>query len=242
MPFFASALFAQTAPDTEQLAQKFTRLHETWGAKASSPNMTLAIVEQSHANGVFRYRLQATGIPADTVVTLVAWPVTQREPSENLRGVTFNDAGVAVCAGRPGTCGDPAKPDDPIDIPFRPVPGEPVRLAVISQDGAVKAFAKIVPLPIQGEDKGCRVSATLLTPGAELLFVEGTGFAPNSELTMATESEGEKHDGKGKADAQGRYISAVMPYKQGLARGTVNIRLKTSACSPTVSVPWGKRQ
>lgn len=241
-PLFVSALFAQTAPNTEQLAQQLTRMHDAWGARASSPNMTLALVEQSHNGAEFRYRLQATGIPAESVVTLVAWPVTQRGPTEVLRGVTFNDTGFAVCAGRPGTCGDPAKPNDPIDIPFRPAPGEPLRLGVVSSDGAVKAFAKIVPVPLEGEDKGCGVSAALLTPGAELLFVEGTGFAPNSELTMATDSEGEKHDVKGNVEAQGRYLSALMPFKQGLARGTVNIRLKAGPCSPAVRVPWGKRQ
>jgi hypothetical protein len=203
--------------------------------------MALAIVQQSHTGTEFRYRLQANGIPADSVVTLVLWPVTQRGPVEVLRGVTFNDMGFAVCAGRPGTCGDPAKPNDLIDIPFRPAPGEPLRLGIVSQDAVIKAFAKIVPVPLQGEDKGCRVSAALLMPGAELVFVEGTGFAPNSELTMAMDSEGEKHDVKSKVDEQGSYISALMPYKQGLVRGTVNIRLKGGACSPTVSVSWGKR-
>jgi hypothetical protein len=239
---FASTLLAQTAPNTDQLAQRLTGMHDAWGVRTSSPKMTLAIVEQSHIGAEFRYRLQGTGIPSDSVVTLIAWPVTQLQPTEVLRGVTFNETGFAVCAGRPGTCGDPAKPNDPIDIPFRPVAGEPVRLAVISQDGAVKAFAKIVPLPLQGEDKGCHVSASLLLPGAELLFVEGTGFTVNSELTMATDSEGEKHDARGKADEQGRYVSALLPYKQGVGRGTINIRLKGGACSPSVSVPWGKRQ
>jgi len=216
-------------------------MHDAWGVRASSPSTTLAIVEQSHTGSEFRYRLQATGVPADVVFTLIAWPVTQRQPSEVLRGVTFNETGLAVCAGRPGTCGDPAKPNDPIDLPFRAVPGEPVRLGVVSQDGALKAFAKIVPLPLQGDDKSCQVSATLLTPGAELVFIEGTGFAPNTELTMASDSEGEKHDAKGKVDAQGRYVSALMPYKLGLSRGTLNVRLKAIACSPAVSVPWGKR-
>lgn len=84
------------------------------------------------------------------------------------------------------------------------------------------------------------MSAVFLMPGAELVLVEGTGFAPNSELTMAMDSEGEKHDVKSKVDEQGRYISALMPYKQGLVQGTVNIRLKGGACSPTVSVPWGQ--
>ena len=86
----------------------------------------------------------------------------------------------------------------------------------------MKAFAKIVPVPLQGEDRGCRVSAALLTAGAELLFVEGTGLAPSSELSMATDSEGEKRDFSGKVDVQGRYVSALMPYKQGLTRGSTH--------------------
>ena len=85
-------------------------MHDAWGVRAGSANMTLAIVEQSHTGAEFRYRLHATGIPAGRVVTLVAWPVTQREPAEVLPGVTFNDTGLAVCAGRPGTCGDPQSP------------------------------------------------------------------------------------------------------------------------------------
>src|SRR5579864_9123504 len=103
-----SAVCAQTAPNAEQLAKRLTEMHDAWGVRAGSANMTLAIVEQSHTGAEFRYRLHATGIPAGRVVTLVAWPVTQREPAEVLPGVTFNDTGLAVCAGRPGTCGDPA--------------------------------------------------------------------------------------------------------------------------------------
>jgi len=217
-------------------------MHDAWGVRASSANMTLAIVQQSHTGVEFRYRLQATGIPAGSVVNLVAWPVTEREPAVVLKGVTFNDTGLAVCAGRPGTCGKPAKPDDPVEIPVHPSPGEPLRLGVVSPDGAVKAFAKIVPVPLQGEDKGCRVSAALLMPEAQLLFVEGTGLAPNSELSMATDSEGERHDIAGNVDGHGRYVSALMPYKQGLMGGVVHIRLKAGGCSPTVIVPWGKRQ
>lgn len=117
-----------------------------------------------------------------------------------------------------------------------------MRLGIISTDSSIKAFAKIVPLPLQGVDKGCRVSATLLTPGAELLFVEGTGFAPNIQLTMSTDSEGEKHEFKGNDDGIGRFISALLPYKQGLSQGAVKIVLRGEACSPAVSLRWGKQE
>ncbi len=237
----ACAALAQTPKDPEQFAQQTSRMHDAWGPQASSPNVSLAIVEDSRTGADFRYSLRATGVPSGAVFTLISWAVTQREPAEALHGVTFDDKGVAVCAGRAGTCGDPAVPNDPIHLPFRAVPGEPVRLGIVSSDHSIKAFAKVVPLPLQGEDKGCRVSATLLTPGAELLFVEGTGFAPNTEVTMSGNSEGEKHDSKEKVDAQGRFTSALLPYKQGLSHGTIKIGVKGGACSPAVSVPWGKK-
>lgn len=238
--FAACVALAQTDNTSEQLAQRLTAMHDAWGPRASTPNVSLAIVEESRSGADFRYGLRATGIPADAVFTLMSWAITQREPAVVLQGITFDAKGTAVCAGRAGTCGDPAVPNDPIHVPFRAVPGEPVRLGIASSDSSIKAFAKIVPLPLQGEDKACRVSATLLIQGAELLFVEGTGFAANTQLTMSTDSEGEKHEFKGKDDAQGRFTSALLPYKQGLSHGTVNIILRGDACSPAVSVRWGK--
>ena len=237
----ASAALAQTPKTPEQLAAQMSNMHDAWGPRASSPNVSLAIAEESRTGADFRYGLRATGVPPGAVFTLVSWAVTQREPAEVLQGLTFDDKGVAVCAGRAGTCGDPAVPNDPIHLPFHAVPGEPVRFGIVSSDGSIKAFAKVVPLPLQGEDKGCRASATLLTPGSELLFVEGTGFPPNAEVAMSGNSEGEKHDSKEKANAQGRFTSALLPYKQGLTHGAVKIVLKSAACSPAVTVPWGKK-
>ena len=80
------------------------------------------------------------------------------------KGVTLNSSGLAICAGRPGTCGTADNPDDPIDVIVQPIPGEPVRLGLISADGTTKVFAKIVPNPLHGDDPGmrgrCRFSNT----------------------------------------------------------------------------------
>jgi len=227
--------------NAEELAGRVVKMHEAWGPAASTPNTSLSLKEASREGAVIKVRLYATGVPKQGTYTLVTWPVTQRGPSEALRGITFDESGLAVCAGTPGTCGTPNKPNDPIDITLNPVPGEPSRLGLISSDQSAKIFAKIVPLPMRGEDKGCSVEAILLTPGSELIAIEGSGFAPNSVVAMDTVSEGERHAGKGKTDADGRYVSAVLPYKQGMTRGTAKVSLKSSACAPSVSFPWGRR-
>ena len=218
------------------------RLHEAWGPRASTPGASLVIQESERAGTTIKYRLIADGLPKEGVYSILSWPVTQKGPSQALGGVTLDGSGLAVCAGKPGTCGTPDKPNDPIDTVFQPIPGEPVRLGLVSADDATRVFVKLVPIPLRGEDQGCRIEATLLTPGAELVLIEGSGLPPNSELTFESISEGERHGGKGKADGDGRYVSAVLPHKQGIAAGILKVNLKASRCNPSVSVPWGRRK
>jgi len=225
---------------TQDAVNRLVKAHQAWGPAANTPNTLLTLKEASREGPVIRIRMYATGLPKEGIYTLVQWPVTQREPSAALGGVSFDEAGLAVCAGTPGTCGGD-KPNDPIDVVLRPVPGEPSRLALVSADQSIKLYAKIVPIPLRGEDKGCSVEAVLLMPGSELVLIEGVGFPPNSDIVLDSESEGERHGGKAKTDANGRYVSGILPYKQGVARGTTKVDLKSAGCSPSVSFPWGKR-
>ena len=232
------ATYGQSA--AQQSAENLVRMHEAWGLKASTPNASLVLRESMRSGQVIKFTLTVAGVPKGNVYTLVSWPVTQKGPSEILRGVTLDASGLAICAGTPGTC-SANKPNDPIDVNLRPIPGEPVRLGLVSADGATKVFATVVPIPLRGEDRGCSVEATLLTPGAELVLIEGLGFTPNNDITMDSESEGERHTANGKADPDGRYTIAILPYKQGIARGTTKVQLKSAKCAPSVNVLWGQR-
>ena len=225
---------------TEDAVNRLVKAHQAWGPAASTPNTSLSLKEASREGQTIKVRMYATGLPKEGTYSLMQWPVTQRGPTEIFSGVTFDESGLAVCAGTPGTCGGD-KPNDPIDVVLKPVPGEPSRLALISADQSIKVFAKIVPIPLRGEDNGCSVEAVLLTPGAELVLIEGTGFPPNSDIVLDSESEGERHGGKAKTDVNGRYVSGILPYKQGMARGTTKVNLTSAGCSPSVSFPWGKR-
>jgi hypothetical protein len=81
----------------------------------------------------------------------------------------------------------------------------------------------------------------LLTPGAELVLIEGTGFPSTAEITMDSESAGERHSAKGKTDADGLYTSALLPYREGAVKGTTKVTLVTAKCAPSLNVQWGKR-
>ncbi len=224
---------------TREAVSNLVSMHDAWGPKASTPNTRLAIKESARSGQLIKFRLYAEGVAKDGIYSIVTWSVTQKGPSQTLAGVTLDASGLAICAGTPGTCGGD-KPNDPIDLTVQPVPGEPLRLGLVSQDGATKVFAKVVPIPLRGEDRGCAVEGVLLTPGAELVLIEGSGFPPNGEVEMDSDSEGERHGERKKADADGRYVSAMLPYKQGASRGTLKVALKSAGCSPSVKVPWGR--
>jgi hypothetical protein len=85
------------------------------------------------------------------------------------------------------------------------------------------------------------VEGIVLTPGSELVLIEGSGFPANSELTIDSDSAGEHHSQKSKADRDGRYVIAMLPYKQGVAAGTSKVDLKSDKCSPSVGIPWARR-
>ncbi len=230
----------QANANVQDAVTNLVKMHNAWGASASSPNASLTIQESSRSGRTIKFRLFAQGVAMDEIYSIVAWPVTQKQPVEVQKGVTLDASGLAVCGGTPTTCrGD--KPNDPIDLVFQPVPGEPVRLGLVSASSAIKVFAKVVPVPLREEDRGCAVEAVLLTPGSELVLIEGSGFPANSELTIDSDSEGEHHSQKSKADADGRYESAMLPYKQGVTGGTLKVDLKSAKCSPSVGIPWGRR-
>lgn len=226
--------------DVPDAATNLVRMHNAWGSGASTPNASLTIKESSRSGRTIKFRLSAEGVAKDGIYSIVAWPVTQKQPVEVQQGVTLDATGLAICAGTPTTCRG-SKPNDPIDLVLQPVPGEPVRIGLVSASGAIKVFAKIVPVPLRGEDRGCTVEGVLLTPGSELVLIEGSGFPANSELTMDSNSEGERHSQKSKADSAGRYAIAILPYKQGVTEGSLKVDLKSATCSPSVRIPWGRR-
>jgi hypothetical protein len=238
-------VYGQDGPPTptanvQDAVSNLVKMHDAWGPKASSPNTRLTIKESARVGQLIKFRLYAEGLPKDGIYTIVTWPVTQNGPSKSLAGVTLDESGLAICAGKPGTCGGD-KPNDPIDLTVQPVPGEPLRLGLVSEDGATKVFAKVVPIPLRGEDRGCAVEGVLLTPGTEAVLIEGSGFPADGELQMDSDSGGEHHGERKKADADGRYVSAILPYKKGATHGTLKVTLKSVGCSPSIKVPWGRR-
>jgi hypothetical protein len=83
------------------------------------------------------------------------------------------------------------------------------------------------------------LEAIIGTPKGELTFIQGTGFGANEEITIDSESYDEKHHDVAKAEADGSYFSAVMPYVLGKKSGKTVWEVKAKNCSPKLTFSWG---
>ena len=234
---------ADTNTQISDSVQRVVNIQRNWGEKMNSPGASVNLKETSREklNGqtAVVYRILTSGLSKTATYNIAQLPIDYRA-NILLEGVTLDESGQAICAGRPDTCGSADKPNDPIDLKFIAAKGEPKRLSLISSDGQAKAFVSVVPFPIVGSDRGCSVEAILLFRNAEAVLLHGYGFEPNSTVHHKTISEGEMHEGDEKVDENGVFYTAELPYVQGKVNGTAKVTMQSKKCNPSVSYDWGK--
>ncbi len=215
-----------------------TNSYVVWGDGISSPGATIVLKEIGRSSSTVRYRLQAKGLPFDKTYSILSYPVTVDAPQVTMSDIIIDHQGFALCRGTPGQTTEPGQ-DDYVDLVVIPAKGEPYRFGLVSSDG-LHAFQKVVPIPNQSSDKSCGMQSVLLFANSELVFIEGTGFKPHSEVEMMASSEGESHNNKLMADGDGLVRASLLPYVKGHDKGMMTVVLKSPECSPQVSFPWGK--
>ncbi len=224
-------------------AETIAAMHKSWGPKANSPGTDLRIEEASRSqvdgHQVVKYRLIASGITSEKVYSLVVWPLNG-QPTKALAGITIDSQGMAICPGRPGTCGSADKPDDPIELKVSGGLAEPKRFGLVSSDQSIKVFAVVVPFPNRSTDHGCTLEEILLVPNSEAVILRGSGFAKGASLRIGADAEGENRDQMVKADDSGVYEMLLLPFKKGVAKGRTTVTFQSDSCSPMLSFDWGK--
>jgi hypothetical protein len=128
----------------------------------------------------------------------------------------------------------------PVTITATAAKGEAIRVALVAADHKHGAAASLVPFPLEGADKGCKIDVILGSKGAELVLVKGEGFQKDATYTLGTESYGEKHPLTVAINPQGRFTAALTPWVPGHDTGDTVVYYQSSTCSPTVTFNWGK--
>ena len=241
-PPFARNTAQDLTPEARSKVELLAKLQKHFGKDMNDPGVELSLKETNRSRSgdrtVVTYSLYGAGLRPDATYTLIQVQL-DGTMSKVMEGVTLNSKGEAICAGRQGTC-QGEKPNDPIDLAVFGGKAEPKRFGLISDDEEhVKGFVGVVPFPNAKSDKGCRLESVIGSVNGELTFIQGSGFEPSEELTIDSESYGEKHHDKGTAQADGSYFTVLMPYVTGKKSGKTTIEVKGGNCNPKLTFEWG---
>jgi hypothetical protein len=192
---------AQSEDKVQAQVSQYLGRHKAWSQAQNTPGVMITTRELRRetveGKTLVLYEVRISGDPDNTTYSLIDWPIDTPDPAKaqtRLRGITRNQNGVLICAGRPGTCGTPENPNDPIELAVVAAKGEPKRFALVSDDEEISAFFQLVPFPNRATEGNCRLEIERLMPLGELLVLSGKAFRRRAiSLSRATLQAREMH-------------------------------------------------
>lgn len=225
--FSTEGSLAQTVPNRDHWAETFN----SPGARLSYKEIDRVKVQ---SRTVITYNLFADGLPKDKHYVLCVLNVGS-EPRA-VADAYLNADGKVV-----NVLADPAHhvSEDPINAKVFGGRGEPIQFALISDDDQSRAFTRIVPFPLEETAGPCHLSLLETGPYYSVVLIRLTGFQPDEELSIEQRSENEGGQSKGKADAQGAYNAALLPFVKGKRSGKARLFVSAKSCKIGIDFPWG---
>jgi hypothetical protein len=184
---------------------------------------------------VVTYALFASGLPQGQHWVLWVWSLGgEPRPAAD---AYINDEGKLV-----NVLADPQHQvvEDPVDLDLLGAAGEPFKLALISDDGSLHVFTMIVPFPIETTAGPCRLSAIQSAIHYASVAITVTGLKADEDLIIDRRSGGEDARSKAKANDQGNFLAAVMPFAAGRSSGQFQFSIESKSCNIGVQFPWGE--
>jgi hypothetical protein len=186
------------------------------------------------------YNMVIEGAPKDQNYDLIAWPINTAKPVAQMKGLSIGADGVVVCAGKtPDQCNG-EKEDDPVNLTLFPAPAEVARFALISADQKTKIFLAVVPDPIVSKNGPCSVEVIRLMPQFALAMIRARGYAANEHLVFSSKSYDEAHQQDVTADANGNFLSALLPAVKGKNKGKTTLSVRGGDCTANTAFEWGE--
>ena len=244
MNVFRSAFILLTLACAVPMGAQQTVDRASWGERFNSAGASLRVMEMQRAprseGGTWvHYFLQGIGLPKKDLYSLWEWELGS-DPKLLLTRVPMRDDGVLLCSGKPGDCSG-ATDEQVYDLRASASKGEPLRFALVSSDGRLRAFGTAVPFAIEASDKACKVSLERKTVDGSEATVNGSGFAPKERVTISVSGETTGATLRRNADEKGEWSADVSHANDAMhADGSAQIAIKAKSCTVTVPWTWGK--
>jgi len=130
--------------------------------------------------------------------------------------------------------------EDEVDFSVQAARGEPLRVILATSNGSFLVPGTVVPFPILGADRKCRLEARLAMPEGEAVLIYADSLPPNADVPFQSVSEGEVHTGMLHTNALGHAANIDLPYVTGKDAGVLKFSVRAKECSASVGINWGK--
>jgi TPR repeat protein len=223
-----------------------------WMPAKSSPGASIVFREERRiAQGgktLMAYKVAAIGLPAGKTYTLYSWRFGNPQPVPIAIGYSVDASGKIVCASHPYR----GAPDRIIDQWCRTNLEDLIlalsdyqraasfRVALISTDESVQAFARVIPFPIQASDKNCHIWVEQGSFDGTLFMIWGEGFEPSEVIRATTTSDGETQSEDSKVSSDSRYVLILSPAVKGKDSGTASYAALGKSCNVSLKFDWGQ--
>lgn len=202
------------------------------------------------------YRLQAVGFPRGVVLSV--WAQDFGQPFRLVAsGFEVDGSGNLVWSkhGRRDHLHHPKEKDHlphqresddrhhPNEITFEPGPYPRAavwRVALVSVEGALKAFAAVIPYPITARQGPCTVSLELVSYRGDHFVVTGAGFAPGEEIVAECRYSGRSIQKRQRASPTGLLPLDVISHEAIDADRSARYTVKGRSCELSIEYDWGK--
>jgi hypothetical protein len=223
----------------------------TWDPACSTAGVGVVLRESSRVTAgkqkLVEYELVGTGLPAGRLFTAWLFPFGER-PVPLFTGVTGDSAGGITCADTSVRATAGALPTKqwclsrfPLFLPIETfAPSEPVKMALISNDDSVRAYATAFPVPLQAEGGGCRLWLELLTTSRDAFRLSGVGFEGGADARFVSTSGKEVIEATRTIPADGSFWTLVSPAVKGKRGGRSSFAVSTPGCTVTLQYKWGR--
>lgn len=224
------------------LAASTTAAHEDHRMDPHHPTPGLRLemreLPRTSPSASVTYRLHAVGFPRG--VSLNVWA---QDFGHDFRlaasKVEVDDSGKLVSSNHVGSgLGHQAT-----QIVFGPGPyprGAAWRVALVSQDYALKAFAAAIPYPITGRDGPCTVSLEVVSYGGDHFVATGTGFAPGDEVVTEARYSGRTIQKRQRISSGGLLPLSVISHQAIGTDRSARYLAKGRLCEVAVEYTWGE--
>ena len=207
-----------------------------WGPESATPGMRLSLEEKarrpSGSGTEVLYAVRVTGAPGDRTCRL--WTRARGADPVMVRGGYVDQSGAFVN----GQTGEETR-----FVATGLARGELYEVGAITTDGSGRAFARVVPFPLEARGSGaCRIWAEMDSPRGDAFIIRGEGFGSREETNATLQSGDDIHLDNFVITDEGTFQRLIFPavhFKRAEGLGGYTVAGKD--CRMTLNFSWGPR-